>query len=132
MAVKYGEDNYGWLPAIPREVLGCGVWKGICSVKEWFSRFIRFKVNKGDRISFRHDLWCTNVPLALSFPSCYRLAQNKWGFVKDHMIRTIVLRSSNLSPRRNLNNWKVEEMGRPLNLLENYPLGDRDFEDELI
>lgn len=77
-------------------------------------------------------LWCTHVLLALLFPSCYSLAQNKWGSVKDHMIRSIVLCSWNLSPRRNLNDWEVEEMGRLLNLLENYSLGDRESEDELI
>lgn len=110
MATKYGDDKFGWMSASPKEAYACGVWKGIYSVKGLFSQPISFKVNKGDRVSFWHDPWCTKVPIVPLFPSCYRFTQNKWGSVKNHMIRTTILCSWNLHPKRNLNDWEIEEM----------------------
>lgn len=35
-------------------------------------------------------------------------------------------------PRRNLNDWEIEDIGRLVDLLDNYPLGDQEFDDEMI
>lgn len=48
------------------------------------------------------------------------------------MIRTRVLCSWNIQPRRKLNDWKIEEMGRLLDLLEKYSLGDNELNDEMF
>lgn len=51
----------------------------------------------------------------------------------DNMIRrTGVWCSRNIHPRRNLNDWEIEEMDRPLDLLEKYNLSDRELQDERI
>lgn len=132
MVAKYGEDRNSWLPRIPLGASGYGVWKDICARKEQFSRFICFEVNKGDRVAFWHDSRCTSSSLAYLFPSYYSLVVCKQGSISDHMIRTRLFCSWNLHLRRNLNNWEVEEMGRLLELLESYHLGDSEVENERL
>lgn len=79
IAAKYGEECNGWLLIPPLGVVGSGVWKGICAWKDQFSHFIWFKINRGDRVSFWHDRWCSTSPLAHLFPHCYHLAVCKRG-----------------------------------------------------
>lgn len=132
MAAKYGDDHYGWTCHPPVGASGCSLWNNICKGADLFFRFVKFKVNKGDRVSFWHDRWCERVCLRTLFPGCYVIAGNKRGTVADHMIRSKSLCSWNIQPRRNLNDWEIEEMGRLLNLLESYVLGERDLTDEML
>lgn len=104
IATKYEEECNSWLPISPLGAIGCRVWKGICIGKDQLSQFIQFKINKGDRVSFWHDRWCSTSSLAQLFPQCYHLAVCKQGSVRDHMVRLRALCSWNLHPRRNLNN----------------------------
>lgn len=48
------------------------------------------------------------------------------------MVRSRVWCSWNIQPRRNLNDWAIEEMGRLLALLEKCHMGDMDLHDERI
>lgn len=52
--------------------------------------------------------------------------------VKDHMVKTNVLCSRNIQPRRNLNDWEVEDMGRLLDYLERYNIRNLEREDERL
>lgn len=47
-------------------------------------------------------------------------------------MRIRVLCSWNIQPRRCLNDWEIEEMGRLLELLDGYSFGERDMSDEMI
>lgn len=96
-----------------------------------FFILVFFKVNNGERVRFWHDPWCSREPLRVFFPNYYDLAVEKWGSVKDHLIRSRVFWSWNIRPRRNLNDWEVEEMGSLLELLEHYEIGDEDMQDEM-
>lgn len=53
------------------------------------------------------------------------------GSVKEHMIRTRSLCSWNIQTRRSLNDWEIGEIGRLMDLLERYSLGDKELEDEM-
>lgn len=77
MAAKYGEDLNGWASNYPEGPRGCGVWKIISMGKEHFFRFVRFKINNGERVCFWLDPWYDRRPLALLFPSCFNLAVSK-------------------------------------------------------
>jgi len=112
--------------------MGCGVWKNINKEREDFFKWIKFKVNDGGMVSFWHDPWCFCKPLANLFPNCYNLALNKRGTVKDFMVRSMIFSSWNIQPRRNLNDWEIEEMGRLLTSLEGYSLGKGGQPDEMI
>lgn len=108
------------------------MWKAIMSTMDDFFKLVKFKVNNGDMVRFGLDRWCTKEPLNIIFPSCFRVAASKYGSVQDHMIRFRVNCSWDLKPRRNLNDWEIEEMGQLLDILEKYPVGGQGLEDEMI
>lgn len=56
LLAKYPVERDGWdiHTAVSRQ---SAFWKGICSVKDDFMRNIRFKVGKGDSISFWRDTY---------------------------------------------------------------------------
>lgn len=55
---KYEESYLGWTNGIPKGARGCGVWANICKGEEGIFRFVRFKINNGERVRFWHDPWC--------------------------------------------------------------------------
>lgn len=63
LQMKYGEERFAWSCKRPFGPTGCGLWKGICNNKVDFFTHIQFKVNKGDRVRFWHDVWCSREPL---------------------------------------------------------------------
>lgn len=85
VSAKYGEGMYDWSCRMPTGSMGCGLWKEI-NMDVFFS-FIKFKVNKGDRVKFWLDVWCSREPLKDLFPSCFSLAISRNGSVQEHMIR---------------------------------------------
>lgn len=84
------------------------------------------------RVQFWTDPWCSRVALYMLFSVFYSLAKGKSDSVKDCMIRSRAFCSSNVRLRRYLNDWETEDMGKLLEMLENYSLGDRDMEDERV
>lgn len=132
MAAKYEEDHLGWSCRHPEGAIGCCVWKNISKGKDDFFHWIRFKDNDGGRVRFYLDPWCFRDPLAIIFPNCFNLAVNKRGTVKEHMKRSGSICSWNIEPRRNLNDWEIEEMGRLMESLERYELRGRGQSDEMI
>lgn len=52
--------------------------------------------------------------------------------MKEFMIRSRSLCLWNIQPRRNLNDWEIEEMGRLMMSLDGYTLGDREQQDVMI
>lgn len=131
LQAKYGKERFGWSCRWPSGLTGCCLWKGIWSNWVDFFRLVRFKVNKGDRVRFWPDVWCSREPLRDLFPACFSLASSKDGTVAEHLIRLSVFCSWDLKPMRNLNDWEVEEMGRLLDVLDSYTLRDPELEDEM-
>lgn len=56
----------------------------------------------------------------------------KKGSVEDHMIRTRSLCLWNIQPRKNLNDWEIEEIGRLLAILESNEIEDKEALDEMV
>lgn len=111
-----------------------GVGYGKASAEIWLS-FSVTSCSKLTRVIGQILLdvwWYSREPLSDVFPSCFSLAQSINRSVFKHMICLRVLCSWDLKPRRNLNDWEIEEMGRLLEVLDAYPVGDPGLEDEMI
>jgi hypothetical protein len=82
---KYGSLRGGWCSLEPTGAFGVGVWKNI--KKGWisFSRFTRFVVGVGSKISFWHDLWCGETTLKEAFPALFGIARLKDAIVADNL-----------------------------------------------
>ena len=48
------------------------IWKSMHSVKDMFMKHITYKVESGENISFWHDRWVGDRPLATQFLDLYR------------------------------------------------------------
>ena len=50
-----------------------------------FSKFTRFKMGDGSKISFCHDVWCGKQSLKAAFLELYSIAHLRDAFVADHL-----------------------------------------------
>jgi hypothetical protein len=88
---RFGSERELWWTintAAYRELIGAfgvEVWKNI--IKDWdsFSRFTRFVVGDGSKISSRHDLWCGDTALKVDFPALFGIACVKDASVVDNL-----------------------------------------------
>lgn len=57
--------------------------------KGWdlFSRYTRFVVGDGSKISFWHDLWCGDTTLKVAFLALFDIARLKDAVVADNLER---------------------------------------------
>jgi hypothetical protein len=62
-----------------------GVWKHIKRGWDKFSKFVRFEVGVGSKVSFWNDVWCRDSPLKLPYPNLFHIAQRKDAWVADNM-----------------------------------------------
>ena len=85
LLAKYKVRRNGW-DTSPSSQRCSNFLKGICSSEDSFTQSIRYKVGNGDNISFWHDIWVGNNPLAIQFPDLYRCARNHKAKVADYLI----------------------------------------------
>lgn len=55
VATKYGKTQAIWTSDTPKGVIGYGVWANISKGGDEFLRFVRFRINNGERVRFWHD-----------------------------------------------------------------------------
>jgi hypothetical protein len=55
---KYDSLTRGWCSKEVIGPFGVGVWKYIRNRLETFSKFVRFEVGDGSKVSFWLDVWC--------------------------------------------------------------------------
>jgi hypothetical protein len=82
---KYGSLWGGWCSF---ELIGAfvmGVWKNIKKGWDSFSRFIRFVVRDGSKISFWHDLLCGDMVLKVAFLALFGIVLVKEVSVADNL-----------------------------------------------
>jgi hypothetical protein len=82
---KYGSLWGGWCSLESTGAFGVGVWKNIRKGWDSFSRFTRFVVGDGSKISFWHDLWCGNTALKVAFAALFGIAHVKDTLVADNL-----------------------------------------------
>lgn len=132
VTTKYGEVPHGRKSKLAKGAMWCSLWKSISTGEESLFRHIRYKINNGERVHFWLNPWCERECLTSLFPNCYALAECKRGSVKDHMIKTWSFCLWNIQPKRNLNDWEIEEMNCLLALLECCTIGDWEATDEMV
>lgn len=80
---KYGMEENRWVAKDSKTPFGCGVWRGVLRVKNFFMANVRFQLGDGRRISFWHDNWTGSRSLKETFPTLYRLSTKKYGVVRE-------------------------------------------------
>ncbi|XP_010248435.1 PREDICTED: uncharacterized protein LOC104591337 [Nelumbo nucifera] len=82
-----------------------------------FGEGISMCVGKGDRTKFWKDKWCSDSPLASSFPHLFRCAVNQEATVADYL--SLNENSVSWSPllRRNLFDWELDDFLELMSLL---------------
>jgi hypothetical protein len=127
---KYGSIRGGWCSLEPLGAFGVGVWKNIR--KGWisFSRFTRFVVGDGSKISFWHDLWCGDTTLKEAFPALFGIARLKDAVVADNLELLGDSLQWNVSFIREAHDWKVDVFASFFQLLHSVKV-NQDNEDSL-
>jgi hypothetical protein len=82
---KYGSLWGGWCSLELVSASGVGVWKNIRKGWDSFSRFTRFVVGDGSKISFWRDLWCRDTALKVAFPALFGITRVKDSAVADNL-----------------------------------------------
>lgn len=64
---------------------GVRVLKNIRKGWDSFSRFTKFVVGDGSKISFWHDLWCGDTALKVAFPTLFGITRVKDTSIADNL-----------------------------------------------
>ena len=56
-------------------------WKGLMKVKQSFFNRMKFIIGNGSSTRFWEDTWLGETPLAIQYPSLYRIVQRREVFV---------------------------------------------------
>lgn len=75
-----------------------------------FVKEVKFLVGDGSRVKFWEDLWCSNSPLMVEFPSLYSITTNKESLVMDCLGGDSGNRHWNVLFVRHFNDWELEEV----------------------
>ncbi|GMJ09448.1 hypothetical protein HRI_004614100 [Hibiscus trionum] len=69
---------------------------------------MKFKIGRGDAISFWHDSWLHDVPLKTKYPRMFVLAINKNGKIEEFGSRGTTGWAWDVRMRRNLADWELD------------------------
>jgi hypothetical protein len=105
---KYDIIRGGWCSKEVTGTFGVGVWKHIRRAWEKISKFVRFEVGVGSKVSFWHDLWYGDSPLKISSPDLFSIAQRKNVWVVDNMQFREGIIQWNVNFTRPVQDWEVE------------------------
>ena len=77
ISLKYGVEEGGWFSKILRGSYGVGLWKEIIKEAMQLKQNCSFDLGDGCKVRFWEDAWCDEIPLCLSFPSLFEVANSK-------------------------------------------------------
>ncbi|GMJ00001.1 hypothetical protein HRI_003669300 [Hibiscus trionum] len=131
-------NNLSTLDIIPNPI--CGrfsnwIWKDV--VKNFFMNDdigcklrnnLKIHMGDGHSIAFWHDTWIGEAPLQVNFPRIYALSSNKPGKVAEFGSKTTSGWVWNISLRRRIFDWELEQWNSLLNLLNSYKSAGADFD----
>jgi hypothetical protein len=87
---------------------GVGLWKHIRRGWGTFAKGVRFEVGLGSKVSFWHDVWCSDQLLKHVFPSLFSIARYKEAWVKDNFIWRNGLVEWNVIFVRSVQDWELD------------------------
>ena len=108
--LKYGLEDGGCFPHIPKGCHGVGLWKEICEEALFLRNHCSVKIGDGSKARFWEDWWCGEAPLCSSFPSLYRLANSKGAKVAEFWVASGSGEGWNFSFGRHFQGWELEEV----------------------
>ena len=108
--MKYGSDDGGWFPPIPKGCHRVGRWKDISKEDLILRHHCSMKIGDGSKARFWEDWWCGEAPLCSSFPSLYRLASSKGIRVADLWVVSGFRGGWNFNFGRHFHDWELEEV----------------------
>jgi len=108
VAVKYRSQWDGRCSIEVFGSYGVGLWKFIRRGWEEFSRFSRFKLGDGFKISFWHDFLCEERPFKAVFPELYSISCFRDASMAVHLQFSNGSRQWNINFVRPVQNWKLE------------------------
>ena len=108
--LKYGLEEGGCFPPIPKGFHGVGLWKEICKEALFIKNHCLVKIGDGSKARFWEDWWCGEAPLCYSFPSLYRLANSKGAKVAKIWVALGSGEGWNFSFGRHFHDWELEEV----------------------
>ena len=108
--LKYGLEDGGCFPPIPKGCHGVGLWKEICKEALFLRNHCSVKIGDGSKARFWEDWWCGEAPLCSSFPSLYRLANSKGAKVAEFWVASGSGEGWNFSFGRHFHDWELEEV----------------------
>jgi hypothetical protein len=127
---KYGSLWGRWCPLEPTGAFGLRVWKKIRKGCVSFSRFTRFVVGNGSKISFWHDLLCGDTALKEAFPALFGIACVKGAAVADNLEHLGDSIQWNVSFTGEAHDWEVDVFVSFFQVLHSVKVS-RDSEDKL-
>lgn len=90
IAIKYGEDKWGWWPKVGPKHFRSGIWRAIALVGDnshlrgkTLYKGVGFIVGDGRNVRFWLDNWVNVGPLCVLFPRLFRLAVDKESSISD-------------------------------------------------
>ena len=110
ITLKYGLEEGGCFPIIPKGCHGVGLWKEICKEALFIKNNCLVKIGDGSKARFWEDWWCGEAPLSYSFPSLYRLANSKGAKVAELWVASGSGEGWNFRFRRHFHDWELEEV----------------------
>ncbi|XP_075665690.1 uncharacterized protein LOC142635420 [Castanea sativa] len=85
IGAKYGNDWGGWFTKSVSWAYGVCLWKSIRSGWLNFSKFLRYDVGDGTRVTFWVDVWCGDSPLKEAFLDLYNISRTRDASVSEVM-----------------------------------------------
>ena len=133
---KYGGDQYDLIPSLRHQRRFSGLWKNITKIMgsqdfplNGSSPCIGYSLGDGNCIQFWKDEWIEDVVLKDAFPRIFALAVNKSGKVKEFGVWSNNVWHWEVSLRRRLFGWELQQWSNLLSTLKRFVVYDsfKDF-----
>ena len=108
--LKYGLEEGGYFPSIPKGCHGVGLWKEICKEALFIKNNCLMKIGDGSKARLWEDWWCGEAPLCYSFLSLDRLANSKGAKVAELWVASGSREGWNFRFGRKFHDWELEEV----------------------
>ena len=115
--LKYGSEEGGWFPIIPKGSYGVRLWKEISKETVQIKHFFSIVLGDGCKTRFWEDLWCGEAALCTSFPSLYEVAGSKGARVADLWEISGSKDGWNFRFERHFNDWEMEVVQNFLSIM---------------